>query len=395
MNTHSISRFLMATGLLLGLSWGTLCSAMCTPAAAESTLYKAAKVYTMTGEPISPGYVLVTDGKIAAVGANVQAPNGAKSVDLGNACLLPGFVDAYTQTGLAGGTDEFTSETTADFCPKLAIDWQDREFFIALTQGTTTLAICPGTENVIAGCSCVAKTVGNSLLREDAALVISMCSDPARRNGSRARPDGIYNRQPTNRMGVVWILRSTFDKVRRSREVESRELLESALSGQRPLMAVARTSYDIQALLNVGEEFDFAPPVIVGGQEAYKIAGPLAASGIPVILGPQTTGSDSGPEQTELAWNQPSQLSKAGITFAFSGGNLLEQARFAHRFGLDGNLALQAITKTPAELLKVADRVGAIAPGMDADLVAVDGDDPLAFTSKIRFVMVNGQVFAQ
>ncbi len=390
MNTTSVLRVCVAFGLL--------CVACVAPAAAESTLYKAGTVYTMTGEPLSPGQVLVTDGKIAAVGRTVNAPADATVVDLGeDSSLLPGFVDAYTQTGLAGGTDEFTAELTPDFCPALAIDWNDRGFEESLATGTTTLAICPGTENVIAGCSCLAKTTGEKdsrILQNDAALFISVCSDPARRNGARSRPDGLYNRLPTNRMGVVWILRSTFDKVRRGREVTARDEIESGLSGQRPLMAVARTSHDITALLTIGEEFDFAPPVIVGGQETYKVTEQVAAAGLSVILGPMTTGSSNGPERTELAYNQAGLLSEAGITFAFSGGNLLEQARFACRFGLEPNEALQAITKTPAELIGVSDRVGTIAPGMDADLVAVDGD-PMEFTSGIRFVMVNGQVFEQ
>ena len=377
------------------LGFALLLLAVAAPAFAESTLYKAATVYTMTGDPLSPGQVLVTDGKIAAVGQNVRVPEDAMVVDLGQASLLPGFVDAYTQTGLAGGTDEFTSEITPDFCPALAIDWTDRGFLEARTDGTTTLAICPGTENVIAGCSCLAKTVGDAearMLQQDAALFISVCSDPSRRNGSRGRPDGLYNRLPTNRMGVVWILRNTFDKVRRGRDVASRELLETGLAGQRPLMAVARTSHDITALLTIGEEFDFAPPVIVGGQEAYKVTDELAAAGLPVILGPISTDGGAGPERTEMAWNQAGLLSEAGITFALSGGNLLEQARFACRFGISPSEALTAITKTPAEILGVGDRVGSITPGMDADMVVVDGD-PMEFTSPIRSVIVNGQLF--
>lgn len=390
MTITSVLRVCAALGL-----FGVACA---TSVTAESTLYKAGTVYTMTGDPLSPGQVLVTDGKIAAVGGTVNAPAGVTVVDLGDdSCLLPGFIDAYTQTGLSGGTDEFTAELTPDFCPALAIDWNDRGFAEALAAGTTTLAICPGTENVIAGCSCLAKTNGereSRILQNDAALFISVCSDPARRNRARARPDGLYNRLPTNRMGVVWILRSTLDKLRRGRDIEARDDIESGFSGQRPLMAVARTSHDITALLTIGEEFAFAPPIIVGGQETYKVTEQVAAAGLPVILGSLTTGSANGPERTELAYNQAGLLSKAGITFAFSGGNLLEQARFACRFGLEPGKALQAITKTPAELIGVSDRVGTIAPGMDADLVVTDGD-PLEFTTGIRFVMVNGQVFEQ
>lgn len=365
------------------------------PAArAQTVLYEAARVYPISGPKLSPGQVLVVEGKISAVGRSIDAPSDAQVVDLGDATLLPGLVDAYGQTGLAGGTDEMTREITPDFQAARVIDWKDRGLRQALARGTTTLAVAPGTENVIAGLSCVIKTAGRSrddrFLTERGGLLISLCSDPGRRNSARRRPDGLYNRQPTNRMGVVWILRSTFDRVRRGEDVESAAILREALAGERRVFSVSRTMYDLSALLTLSQELGLSP-VAVGAQEAYQLADRLAAAEVPVILGPLDPSSLRGPERTEPIWNQAGVLAEAGVTFALSGGDLLAQARFAHRFGLSEELALAAITEVPARLLGVDGRVGTLTAGRDADMIALDGD-PLEFTTALRWVMVNGTI---
>jgi imidazolonepropionase-like amidohydrolase len=146
--------------------------------------------------------------------------------------------------------------------------------------------------------------------------------------------------------------------------------------------------------LRIANEFKFTPTVI-GGHEAYKIRGELAAARVPVILGPISSSSSvEGPESSEVIWNQPALLQKAGVPFALSGGQLLDQARFATRFGLPADQALRAITSTPAKLLGLEKKVGTIGVGRDADLVAFDGD-PLELTTSIKWVLVDGKINAK
>ena len=166
--------------------------------------------------------------------------------------------------------------------------------------------------------------------------------------------------------------------------------IAEALDGKRPFFIVSRVAHDLSTAATLAEEFDFQP-ILVGGQEAYKITDLITDRNYPVILGGTTTGSMFGPEQTELCWNQAGILDKAGVTFCISGQNQLEQARFAHRFGLDADKALTAITKSPAKILGIDDRVGTIEIGKDADLVALQGD-PLEFTTDIEWVMVDGKI---
>ncbi len=359
-----------------------------------ATLYKASKVYTMDGDALSPGQVLVVDGKIKSVGETVDLGGlEAESVDLGEgSVLMPGLVDAYSQTPLSStGMDEITSEVTLDFQAVHSIDWDKNSLKRQLEMGTTTINACPGTQNVLGGTAAIVKTIeyGESMLVDDAALLAAMCNDPASQNFSRNRPDTIYVRQPTNRMGVVWILRNTFSKSARSTDENEYTKLKEAVAGKRPLMMVSRMSYDITTVGTLADEFGFKP-IIVGGDEAYKVKAELVERNYPLILKYDNPGTTRGPEGSELCWNHPGVLAEAGLTFAIASDNLLEKARFAHRFGLDADVALAAITSTPAEIIGVSERVGKIAAGYDADLIALSGE-PLELTTSIRWVMVNGK----
>lgn len=362
---------------------------LASPARAEDLLIRAAKVYTMTGTPLTPGAVVVSKGKIAQVGSKLEAPQGAKVIDLGAGVLMPGLIDAHSNAGIAGSHAEATREITPEYRVLTAVDWRARDFRELLDEGTTCVGLCPGTDAVVGGLACTVKTAGaKRVLQEESGLVITMASDPATGNSARSRPDSIYARQPTNRMGVVWMLRSTFDLANRQATPDL-AVVREALAGKRRVFAVSRTDHDLAALLRIAREFKFTP-TIVGGQEAYKLRDEIAAAKIPVILGPLSSSATlTGAEGSEVIWNLPSKLHEAGISFAFSGGHLLEQARFAARYGLASDAALAAITRTPARLLGLEQRVGSIAPGRDADLLALDGD-PLELTTSIQWILVNG-----
>lgn len=360
----------------------------------DGTVYVASKVYTMTGDPISPGQVWVVDGKIKSVGKSIDFKGSSPEiVELGEgSVLMPGLVDAYSQTGLGeDGTDESTREVTLGFQAIDSVDWDKPALRRQFEAGTTTMCVCPGTQNVFAGISAIIKTAefGEAIVTDDGALVASLCNDPTSSNRSRARPDSIFVRQPTNRMGVVWILRSTFDKARSSGDSPAMKTISEVFAGKRPIMIVSRMSHDLNTVATLADEFGFSP-IIVGGQEAYKVKEMIAERNYPVILQPIGTQVTRGPENSELCWNQAGVLAEAGIIFALSGDDLLEQARFAHRNGLGKDEALKAITSTPARLLEIENRVGSIAMGHDADLIALNGE-PLELTTSIQWVMVNGK----
>jgi hypothetical protein len=203
-------------------------------------------------------------------------------------------------------------------------------------------------------------------------------------------------------MGVVWIIRSEFHEVLKVRSSQSpdenknpkaltaaQQSLLRILDGE-PLFSFTRTSFDLQTVLRLGEEYGIKP-TIVGGEEAFRVLDSLAASKLPMIYTGMTTGTMTGNERTELHWNTPGKLEAAGITYCLGGGRLLEQAQFAVRFGASEQSALAAITTTPAAILNVEDRVGRIKVGMDADFVALSGQ-PLDFTSACLWTMADGKM---
>lgn len=383
---------LLLTGALLTVSLLTL--SLPTIAQAERVLLKAGRVHTVSGKTFEPGQILIEDGKIVAVAKSIKDAGDATVLDHSDSVVMPGLVNAYSQLGVVGNSSEFTREVTPGFVLRGGVDWRSRDFQVARESGCTTVHLAPGTENVVAGMSMIVKTAGDApqqrTLVENHGMFFTVASDPASRNSSRRRPDSIYVRQPTNRMGVVWVLRSTLARALDKRDEAEPELLE-ALSGKRPIYAVSRTSYDLTTLLTLSDEFNFKS-VAIGGQEGFKLKEKLAERKVPVILGPMSSRTDGGPERSDPAWNNAGVLHEAGVTIALSGNDLLEQARFAVRFGLPEDVALAAITATPAKLLGVDKRVGSIAKGRDADLVILNGP-PLEFTTQVEAVMINGQLY--
>lgn len=365
--------------------------AMClvATATADEIVIKASKVFTLTGEPLSPGSVRIKDGKIVEVAREISTPSGSKSIDLGPGMLLPGLVDAYTVTGLDGGLAESTREVTPEFRVIDGLDWNARSFRLSRSEGITTVLVAPGTDNVFAGLSCVVKTAGAAqqrVLKKEHALMITSASDPASGNSARNRPDSIYARQPTNRMGVTWILRSEFSR----NQPSDTGAIRDALDGKRPVICVSRLDCDIHAALRLRQDYPMHL-TIAGGHEAYKVRSELAAAKVPVLLGKCVTTTGSGPENSEAIFNNAGLLHEAGVSLALTGGQLLEQMRFAVRHGLPRDAAIAAVTSTPARLLGVENRVGTIAVGKDADLVAFSGD-PFDFTTAVRWTMIDGVI---
>ncbi len=365
---------------------------------AHEVLIRARHLYSADGRWGEPGDVLVRDGKIVAVDVELAAPATARVVEVDS--LMPGMVNVVSNAGISGGDAEVSREIAPDFDAYRGLDFDDRAFAEALDEGVTTLQILPGTESVFCGLACIVKTAGeptSRLLNRSGSLVLAVCSDPTSRNRSRSRPDSIYVRQPTNRMGVVWIVRSTVHRLRQGTPLESLDagaaaIMQEALAGERPVISVSRTDFDIRSALDLGDEFGFKP-VIYGGDEVYRIVDELKqrqAELVYTALG-NATVSLRGQEGTELRWNVPGQLAEADIPFCLAGSSLLDQARFAVRFGLEPQQALAAITRRPAEVIGQAERIGTITVGKDADLAALTGD-PLRPTSAVIWTMVSGKI---
>ena len=365
----------------------------------DRILIRAKHLYSANGQKGGPGEVFVSGGKIKFVGPSIDVSSPVTVIEVDS--LMPGIIDAYSSLGLSGGTSEVSREITPEFDTYSAIDWGSRDFLEAIEDGVTTAQVIPATESVFSGLACVVKTAGEMRSRtitSSGNAVLAVSSDPTSRNRARARPDGIYMRQPTNRMGVVWIIRSSMNRIRSGGIVGgadpmSTELLKEILNGKRKTLAVSRTDFDIRSALDLGDEFGFKP-IIYGGDEVYRILDEFKKRDGQVVYTAlaRSAASTRGSEGTALRWNVPGKLIEANVPFCLAGEALLDQARFACRFGLSHEQALAAITLRPAEILGLSDRIGSIATEKDADLVALNGD-PLQPTSAIVWTMVSGKIY--
>ncbi|MCU0707822.1 MAG: amidohydrolase family protein [Pirellula sp.] len=369
----------------------------------EAILVEGQHVVLGDGTTLSPGAVLIEGNRIVAVGANIDAPAASR---VQAKWVMPGLVNAAARLGVAGGDSEITAEIAPDFDIRSSIDLTSREFTEAANQGVTTAHILPGSQSVFAGTSCILKTTGQGtsgntprLFVERHGLVLALCSDPTSRNQARGRPDSIFMRQPTNRMGVMWILRSTFHRAQQNTDSPgvspyAMKIIGQAMRQEMPIFTISRTEVDLRSNFELQDEFG-VQPILVGGEEAYRTLDVLKERKSRVILSTTAIGADSrsliGPERTKLRWNVAGLLSQEEIQFCLAGDQLLDQARFAVRYGLDREQAIQSVTAIPAQMLNIQGQVGKIAVGLDADILAFTGD-PLEFTSGLEWIMVDGKL---
>ena len=377
-------------------------------------LIRNARLFTMEGDGyIEGGDVLIDGGKIVATGANLSAP-GAKVIDAHGAYVTPGFVDPHTHIGLwADGERDDTgdgNEATDPVTPQLraldAVNPVDPCFAEACRAGVTSVATGPGSANVLGGQFLAMKTHGQSLkemlIKEPLAMKAAFGENPKMVYGAGGK-------KPATRMATAAVLREAFYEAREymekraSKDADKRpafslknEALAMVLRRELPLKMHAHRADDILTAIRLAKEFNLRASV-EHCTEGYRIAGELRAAGVGVILGPLLCDR-SKPELKNLTMKAPAILHRAGVKFALmtDHGVIPEQylpveAGLCVREGLPEMEALRAITINAAEVIGLADRIGSLAPGKDADLVLFDGH-PLETRTHASLVLVNGEI---
>jgi imidazolonepropionase-like amidohydrolase len=399
-------------------------------AAAQTTVaIKGGTVLTMTGPAIKNGTVLIRDGKITAVGAGVAIPAGAKVVDATGKYVMPGLVDAMCYYGIAPADRNDTGNPVTpenriiyayfpfgDFMRMKSGEPRDREL---LSGGVTTIYVAPGNHQVIGGQGAVVKITGkntdSAVLREPASIDMTIS------DATRYDPRG--GKSPSTRMAVVSLIRKALVNAQQyQRDAEAKkdetkrdlgaEALGRMLRKELPARVEADLVDDIRTAMRITEEFGLAL-VIDSGVGAYRVKETLAEKKIPVVLGPishsfvsgdETAANRLAPEVANLASEENAVLlAKAGVKFAlasfgygyglpgsaYQGRWLLLNAALNTGFGLSEDEALKAITINPAEILGVANRVGSLAQGKDADVVILSGP-PLGLKTWVEQVFIDG-----
>jgi imidazolonepropionase-like amidohydrolase len=384
-----------------------------------------AVLFTGSGPRLSGATLVIRGGKVDAVikaGDPVPQVDPAKGssnrvIDAGGRFVTPGLVDGNCLLGVTGpNANEQSDEVTPHLRIVDSVDPGDPAFRRALGGGVTAAYVTPGNQNVIGGLGCVLKTSGRSvrdmLVREDEGLRIALGSEPS--SGNRpirgGAPDSIYYRRPTTRMGVVWEIRKAFYDAMKYRDERTSlapganggggpaadpglEVLVQALSQKLKVRMTARAEQDIRTALRLSEEFGLKL-VIDEATEAYKVLDLLVASGVPVVGAPPSLSS--GRDGAEAHWNTLALLASHGVPVALQTGTipgsmpLVREAAFALRHGMEWEQAMAAVTSVAADVLGVADRIGSLGPGKDADFVVWSGD-PLDFASAPTAVFIDGK----
>jgi imidazolonepropionase-like amidohydrolase len=371
----------------------------------ETVAIRAGRIITLAGDPIENGTIVIRDGRIVSVAAGDQVPEGARVIDATSSVVMPGMVDSRGGYGMIGDQNEESSEITPDFDIGPAVDQSSLAMKQAAQLGITTTRIVPSPQNVVCGHGAIFKTAGGPLGAAEVGpsheLLVVVADDPGWGNDIpwQSKPTNFYFRQPTTRMGVVWMLRQALDRVQQGGATESDGPIVAALAGKLSVHVVARCAVDVEAMLRVADEFGITDLVFEECLEAYKITGKLVERGIPVIVGPLYGYPRLNPWYRSLgeeSLNGPGLMVKDGVKVAiatchYEPTSLLEAAQLAVRHGMDEDAALRAITRVPSEIIGLGDRVGTIEAGKDADLVILTGP-PLAVTSRIEQVLVGGRV---
>ncbi|PSL39652.1 imidazolonepropionase-like amidohydrolase [Labedella gwakjiensis] len=374
------------------------------------------RVVPVSSEPIENGVVLVENGRITAVGTGLDVPEGWDVVDASGKVVLPGFIESHGHVGIheeANGkagddTNEMTDPNTAFVRAIDAVNIEDEGFVDALSGGVTTVVVKPGSGNPIGGQTVAIKSWGGRTIDEQ--LVSNSVSVKSALGENPKRVYGEKGKTPSTRLGVASVIRQAFIDAQDYAEARaaaardgkpfSRDLakdtLVRVLDGELAWDQHVHRHDDIATALRLQDEFGYRL-VINHGTEGHKVADVLAERDVPVIFGPMLT-SRSKVELKDRAIGNLATIANAGVRVAITTDHpvvpinfLILQAALAVKEGLDRDVAIEALTTNPASFLRLDDRVGSLAPGLDADIVIWSGD-PLDTTSIAERVYIDGRL---
>lgn len=387
-----------------------------------------AKIFTLAGPPIDDGTLVIRDGKIAAVGANVEIPKGAEVIDVKGLQVYPGLFDPITQMGLSEisavsatvDTTE-TGEFNPDVVAATAISPSSEHIPVTRASGITEVLAVPdsggfdsrGGGGVIGGQASAIHlagwTINDMLLKKSVAMVIVWPEIETRTFDfatftRKEKPFGEAKQEYEKKVNE---LSDYLDSARHYAQAMGHggpadykrdlklEALAPVVRGQLPVLVFADRA---RAIRNAVEFCDKQKlkMILAGGAEAYKERDLLRSKSIPVILRPTLTPPLNEDDPYDRLLTQPAELAAAGVKFAFGSFDnsfarrLGQQAANAVAYGLPYDEALKAVTIYPAQIFGISDQVGTLETGKVADVIVTNGD-PLELTTDVKFLFIKGQ----
>lgn len=375
-------------------------------AAAQAQLaVKGNLIWTMAGDPIQNGVILIKDGKIEAVGpaARVQIPSGYRVVSA--EVVTPGLIDAHTVIGLNGYLnqphDQMAFDGSSSFQPELrAIDaYNPEERLIQWVRefGVTTIHTGHQPTALVPGQTMIAKTWGKTV--DEATLVptamVAVVLGSAA-NAGQGKSPGTRGKQMAMLRAELIKAQENLAKKEPPKDLRS-DIMMRVIKGDVRLLITAHKDQDIMSALRLAKEFNLKI-VLDGASEAQLVIDEIKASGFPVIIHPTMARANGDTES--LSMETAAKLKAAGIPVALQSGYesyvpktrvVLFEAAMAAANGLSKSDALALITIDAAKILGLDNRIGSIAVGKDADIALYDGD-PFEYVSHCTGTIINGQL---
>lgn len=374
-------------------------------------------IKTMAGQDLPNGAVLIgDDGKILSVAPSIDVPQDCTVIDAQGKLVTPGCIDAHCHIGLdneaVGWEGMDYNEIVDPLTPHMrAIDSiypQDEAFELAVQGGVTTACTGPGSANVVGGTFAVIKLYGNRvdnmILKDAVAMKCAFGENPKRCYGQGGK------KAPMTRMGVAALLREILFKTRRYMEDKAAgktpgfdmklEAMVPVLEGKMPLKAHAHRADDILTAIRIAKEFG-VQMTLDHCTDGACIADELAKEGFPAFVGP-SLGTKSKVELSNKSFSTAGELQRAGVDVSIITDApviplqyLPMCAGLAADAGMDAEEAWKAITINPATALGIADRVGSLEPGKDADIVIWTADPITTLAAAACVTIIDGKVIYQ
>ena len=359
------------------------------------------------------GDIAMRDGKLVSVGPRAVPAGGEEVIDTAGLRVYPGFVDAHSHLGLDNygmgyeGHDynEMGDIVAAQLRGIDSFNPQDKAIPMALQGGVTTVGTGPGSANALGGTFLAVKTWGDCVddmvVKAEVAMKCAFGENPKRvyrDKGDSARMTTAAKLREMLFKARDYMARKEAagdDPLKRPAFDLKLEALIPVLKGELPLKAHAHRADDICTAIRIAREFG-VKMTLEHCTEGHLIPDIVARSGFPVAVGPTLTNA-SKIELVNKTFETPGVLARAGCQVSIiTDAPVIPQqylplcAGLAVKAGMDPFQALQAITINPARHLGVADRVGSLEPGKDADVVLCDGD-PMVSDTHVLGVILNGR----
>lgn len=373
------------------------------------------KIYTITQGIIEDGTILVENGKIKAVGKDLEVPAEAQVIDAKGKFITPGIIDAHAHVEIweegIGWEGMDVNEHTNPITPHVraidAINPEGLGMRDAVKGGITCIWNAPGSGNVIGGHGVTMKTYGKVI---DEMIMLEPSGIKAAL-GENPKGYGRRGKMPATRMGSAALMRETLlkakkylAKIEKANGDEDKmpepdlamEALVKVLRKEIPLRVHCHRHDDIMTAIRIAEEFDINIS-IEHATEGHKVADELAKRNIPIVVGPSLT-TRSKVELRDRTLKTPAICAEAGVKVSIMTDHPIMQVRDLHlaaalavKYGLSEEDGLKAITINPAELCGVGDRVGSLEPGKDADIV-IWTHHPFDIMTKVEKTIINGEI---